>query len=196
MFRGAKVKGPGHSPPQPRTTVSSSERTREEVRTPIGVFVVECDPEGRVISTSWKEELRRGSVIKWATPSGSEGAPDAGSASPVKQALLEYFDGDLRAIDRIPVAPQGSEFQLSVWRELRRIPPGATVTYSQLAMQLGRSSATRAVGRANATNPIGLIVPCHRVVGYDGSLTGYGGGLDRKRWLLDHEHRHAMRDSP
>jgi methylated-DNA-[protein]-cysteine S-methyltransferase len=158
--------------------------------------VVECDPDGRVIATSWKEENLKGSVIKWAKPPASDPDHAPAPGSPVKRALLEYFDGDLRAIDRIPIAPQGSEFQLSVWRELRRIPPGATVTYSQLATQLGRSSATRAVGRANATNPIGLIVPCHRVVGYDGSLTGYGGGLDRKRWLLDHEHRHAQGTKP
>ena len=86
--------------------------------------------------------------------------------------------------------PSGTEFQRSVWQALRRIAPGETLSYTELARTVGRPRSIRAVGQANAANPIGLIIPCHRVVGVDGDLTGYGGGLSRKRWLLHHEFIH------
>ena len=87
-------------------------------------------------------------------------------------------------------------FQRSVWNELRKIPPGFVISYGALAQKIGRSSAARAVGLANGSNPIGIVVPCHRVIGSDGALTGYGGGLERKRWLLDHEARNAKGSRP
>jgi methylated-DNA-[protein]-cysteine S-methyltransferase len=94
----------------------------------------------------------------------------------------------LTAIDGLKVAfSTGTEFQLCVWRALREVPCGQTWSYGQLARKIGRPSAVRAVGLANGANPVGLVVPCHRVIGSDGSLTGYGGGLHRKRWLLAHE---------
>ena len=96
-----------------------------------------------------------------------------------------YFAGDVEAIDDIPVQTAGTPFQRSVWNELRNIPSGAAVSYGKLAEQIARPKAVRAVGLANGSNPIGIVVPCHRVIGSDGSLTGYGGGLERKRWLLD-----------
>lgn len=103
--------------------------------------------------------------------------------------LTRYFAGDLDAIDSIPVKAIGTSFQQDVWHALRAIPCGTTTSYGKLAEQIGRPSAVRAVGLANGSNPIAVVVPCHRVIGSTGSLTGYGGGLNRKRWLLDHESR-------
>lgn len=104
--------------------------------------------------------------------------------------LRAYFDGTLRMFD-LPLAARGTAFQCDVWRVLREVPFGETTHYGALAARLGRASAVRAVGAANGANPLSIVVPCHRVVGRDGSLTGYAGGLARKRWLLDHEARHA-----
>jgi methylated-DNA-[protein]-cysteine S-methyltransferase len=103
-----------------------------------------------------------------------------------RQQLTEYF-GRTRTTFDLSLAPVGSTFQRRVWDALRAIPYGTTVSYSELARRLGDTRATRAVGAANAKNPIPIIVPCHRVVGARGELTGFGGGLDRKRWLLEHE---------
>jgi len=103
-----------------------------------------------------------------------------------RQQLMEYF-GRTRTTFDLPLEPVGSTFQRRVWDALRVVPYGATVSYSELARRLGDPRATRAVGAANAKNPIPIIVPCHRVVGATGELTGFGGGLDRKRWLLEHE---------
>jgi methylated-DNA-[protein]-cysteine S-methyltransferase len=100
--------------------------------------------------------------------------------------LRAYFDGTLIKFD-LPLAPQGTAFQMVVWRELRNIPYGETISYGELARRIGRPTASRAVGHSNARNPISIIVPCHRVIGADHSLTGYAGGLDRKRTLLQHE---------
>ncbi len=98
-----------------------------------------------------------------------------------------YFAGDLEALATVPVDGGGTPFQRRVWAALRRIPAGETRSYSALAASLGDPRACRAVGLANGRNPIAIAVPCHRVIGADGSLTGYAGGLERKRWLLDHE---------
>jgi len=113
-------------------------------------------------------------------------APDS-----IKGPLVAYFDGRLDALDAIPVATGGTPFQRDVWRALRTIPAGTTTTYGHLASILGREGASRAVGAANGANPIAIVIPCHRVVGANGTLTGYGGGLARKRWLLAHETRHS-----
>jgi methylated-DNA-[protein]-cysteine S-methyltransferase len=106
-------------------------------------------------------------------------------------ALDAYFDGDLGALDDVRVATGGTEFQRSVWQALRTISAGTTQSYGQLAASLGRPAASRAVGAANGSNPVSIVVPCHRVIGASGSLTGYGGGLPRKRWLLDHEQKYV-----
>ena len=100
--------------------------------------------------------------------------------------LTEYFEGTRREFD-LPLRLQGTAFQTRVWRELGEIPYGQTWSYGQLARRIDKPSASRAVGLANGRNPISILVPCHRVIGADGSLTGYGGGLERKRWLLRHE---------
>jgi len=107
-----------------------------------------------------------------------------GGATDVMRA---YFDGDISAIESLKVANNGSEFQQTVWYMLRKIPAGKTWSYGQLAEAIGKPTASRAVGLANGSNPIAIVVPCHRVIGANGSLTGYGGGLSRKKWLLAHE---------
>lgn len=105
----------------------------------------------------------------------------------IRDALERYFNGELNALYGIPVAPRGTEFQKAAWSELCKIPPGETITYGEQARRLGKPKAMRAVGLANGKNPIGIVVPCHRVVGINGKLTGYAGGLERKEWLLRHE---------
>jgi O-6-methylguanine DNA methyltransferase len=105
----------------------------------------------------------------------------------IAEPLVAYFDGELEAIDAVPVATGGTPFQQQVWAALRTLPPRRTTSYGALAAALGAAGASRAVGLANGANPIAIVVPCHRVVGANGSLTGYGGGLHRKQWLLAHE---------
>lgn len=107
-------------------------------------------------------------------------------------ALEAYFSGNFAPVEQLTVRTAGTPFQQRVWAALREIPAGTTMSYGQLATQLGNRSATRAVGRANGANPVAIVVPCHRVIGADGSLTGFGGGMERKRWLLDHERSHAF----
>jgi methylated-DNA-[protein]-cysteine S-methyltransferase len=109
------------------------------------------------------------------------------------KALRAYFAGDIQAIDTLETCALGTEFQAKCWAALRKIPPGETRSYSQQATMIGNPKAVRAVGLANGANPIGIVVPCHRVVGADGTLTGYGGGLPRKKWLLEHEAKWAAK---
>lgn len=101
--------------------------------------------------------------------------------------LRAYLAGDVRGLEDLPVDPGGTPFQRQVWTALRRILPGTVMTYGELAKRLKRPTAYRAVGMTNALNPIAIVIPCHRLIGADGSLTGYAGGLERKRWLLEHE---------
>jgi O-6-methylguanine DNA methyltransferase len=103
--------------------------------------------------------------------------------------LDDYFAGRCAGINMLPLDPRGAPFERRVWQALRGIPPGSTASYGDIARQVGAPGAARAVGMANGANPIAIIVPCHRVIGANGTLTGYGGGLDRKTWLLDHERR-------
>jgi methylated-DNA-[protein]-cysteine S-methyltransferase len=112
---------------------------------------------------------------------------NAAAPKSILEALDAYFGGELNALDKLPTATGGTKFQRAVWRALRSIPAGTTESYGALATRLGRTGSGRAVGAANGANPIAIVVPCHRVIGADGTLTGYGGGLARKRWLLDHE---------
>ncbi|MFM7427535.1 MAG: methylated-DNA--[protein]-cysteine S-methyltransferase [Elainella sp.] len=105
----------------------------------------------------------------------------------ISERILAYLDGDYSIVDQIPVSTGGTAFQQQVWLALREIPVGTTLTYGQLALRLGKPSASRAVGLTNSLNPISIVLPCHRVIGANGNLTGYAGGLERKRWLLEHE---------
>ena len=119
---------------------------------------------------------------------------EEGNAPPsVKRALKAYFEGEIEAVNTLPTATGGTEFQREVWKALRTIPAGTTISYGQLARKLGRAGASRAVGAANGANPIPIVVPCHRVIGADGTLTGFGGGLPNKKWLLEHEARFAAK---
>lgn len=160
----------------------------ERLPTPIGTLLLVSDEQGRLRATDWDDHEPRMHALlrRQYGPRGSTLEP-APKPTPLSGALQRYFAGDLAAIDALPVATAGTEFQRSVWHALRRIPCGETVSYATLARRIGRDSAVRAVGLANGANPIGIVVPCHRVVGSDGSLTGYGGGIERKRWLLAHE---------
>ena len=108
-------------------------------------------------------------------------------AGPLRAAFGAYFAGDLDSLGAIRWIGEGTAFQQRVWRALCEIPAGETWSYAQLAARIGRPTAVRAVGLANGSNPVALVVPCHRVIGSNGTLTGYGGGLHRKRWLLEHE---------
>lgn len=156
-----------------------------EVPSPIGDIVIACldravvalrfgDGDGEITGLLGRRFQR------WATGSGPHADAAAGR-------LRDYFAGDIHALDGIQVDTGGTPFQQAVWAQLRRIPPGRTASYREIAAAIGAPSATRAVGAANGANPVGIIIPCHRVIGADGALTGYGGGLDRKRWLLEHE---------
>ncbi|MFE9106375.1 methylated-DNA--[protein]-cysteine S-methyltransferase [Actinomadura geliboluensis] len=119
---------------------------------------------------------------------GAPGDPDTEPFATVAKQLSAYFAGELTEFD-VPLNLRGTPFQQRVWAALQEIPYGRTTTYGELAVEIGSPSASRAVGLANGRNPVSVIVPCHRVVGSTGSLTGYGGGLDRKRYLLDFERR-------
>jgi methylated-DNA-[protein]-cysteine S-methyltransferase len=163
--------------------------TLDRYPTPIGDLLLATDDAGvvRVIDLAGDEgwmtqHLHRqygsGLLLKWGK------APAA-----VRQSLDAYFAGRLDALDDIPCQADGTPFQQQVWTALRAIPAGQTLSYGALANRLGNPKAVRAVGLANGSNPIPIVIPCHRVIGSDGSLTGYGGGLERKRWLLAHEGR-------
>ncbi len=118
---------------------------------------------------------------------GGQPIEDEADPAGAVSGLAAYFAGDLGALDGIAVDPGGTPFQRDVWSALRRVAAGRTVSYGELAELSGHPRAVRAVGLANARNPIAIVIPCHRVIGADGSLTGYGGGLERKEWLLRHE---------
>jgi methylated-DNA-[protein]-cysteine S-methyltransferase len=130
-------------------------------------------------------------TLLWMSPlpergAGAAEARDREVLDAAREQLEAYFDGDLTVFD-LPLAPRGTAFQRRVWAALVEIPFGETTSYGALAQRLDRPGAARAVGLANGRNPISIIIPCHRVIGSDGRLTGYGGGIDRKAWLLDHE---------
>ena len=127
-----------------------------------------------------------GLYMDTATAVQPTGKKDPGPFREVTQQLSAYFEGDLRQFD-LPIRLEGTKFQQTVWAALRELRFGQRISYGELARRIGQPSASRAVGLANGRNPISIIVPCHRVIGASGSLVGYGGGLDRKRWLLDHE---------
>lgn len=156
-----------------------------EIESPIGQIAVACSGPSVVAlhfvdhAAEFASGLRR--------RFGDWEAVDGQHAADVAARLRAYFGGELHALQGIPVDPWGTPFQQRVWAQLRRIPPSRTASYREIAAAIGAPTATRAVGAANGANPIGIIIPCHRVIGANGTLTGYGGGLDRKRWLLQHE---------
>ena len=160
--------------------------TLERLATPIGEALVVTDEAGRLRAFNWRDyEARMRAWIGRHYPRARLG--EGRSPEAVRAALLAYFGGKADALDGLEWRASGTPFQLKVWAALCTIPVGETLSYGALAARIGRPSAVRAVGLANGANPISLVVPCHRVIGTDGSLTGYGGGLPRKRWLLAHE---------
>ena len=165
----------------------------DTLTTPIGELVLICDEEGRLRATDWTHYDERMHRLL-ARHYGKDSFTLARAHNPygLTSALAAYFDGDIHALDSLPVATEGTEFQKRVWQTLRAIPAGQTISYGELAMRLGKPAAVRAVGLANGANPIGVVSPCHRVIGANGSLTGYGGGLERKRWLLNHERQYSL----
>ncbi len=162
--------------------------TLSEVPTPLGLMLVATDQQGRLRVLDWKTHEARMHRLLGRLYGRAGVRLSPGEAAPaVVAALQAFFAGDLSAIDAIPVETAGTPFQKAVWDALRRIPAGETWSYAQLARHIGRPSAVRAVGAANGANPIGVVVPCHRVIGSGGHLTGYAGGIERKAWLLSHE---------
>jgi O-6-methylguanine DNA methyltransferase len=148
------------------------------------LVVTDADGTLRALDFSdFQERMRRLLARHYGDFTLAEAAVPAAVAA----ALDSYFAGDVTALDALPVATGGTGFQKKVWAALRRIPAGETMGYGALAARLGKPGAARAVGLANGSNPIGIVVPCHRVIGANGTLTGYAGGVERKRWLLAHE---------
>jgi methylated-DNA-[protein]-cysteine S-methyltransferase len=159
----------------------------ERIATPIGHMLVVGDEDDRLRALGWadlEERLQRQLTAHYGGRFELQSRP---TSALIRDALHAYLEGKLDAIDAIAVATGGTTFQRTVWEALRLIPAGTTLSYRELAARIGRPNAVRAVGHANGANPIGVVVPCHRLIGSNGSLTGYGGGLERKRWLLKHE---------
>lgn len=142
------------------------------IDSPVGPLSISVDASGRLQSIHF----------------GASELSSSGDCAHVIAQLEEYFAGSRKTFD-LDLAPHGTPFQLAVWNELMNVGYGETITYAELAQRIGKPNAVRAVGAANGANPIPLIVPCHRVIGSNGTLTGYGGGIERKQWLLAHEGR-------
>lgn len=160
---------------------------RDDIDTPIGRLSILVDDTGTLHMLSFGDgrdidHLDAKDAVRKTDPGG------------VVTVLTRYFAGDLTAIDELKVAPTGTPFQRKVWAALREIPCGETRSYGDIARRIGDPKAVRAVGTANGANPIAVVVPCHRVIGSNGSLTGYGGGLPRKKWLLAHESKNGSLD--
>lgn len=158
--------------------------TLDRIETPIGTALAVTDDAGVLRAFDWTDYepamLKRiGRCYPRAVLREGQG--------PLRPVFTRYFAGEVDAFDEVAWEGAGTAFQRKVWETLCTIPAGETLSYAQLAERIGRPTAVRAVGLANGSNPVALIVPCHRVIGSDGSLTGYGGGLHRKRWLLEHE---------
>lgn len=166
----------------------SLEFDMDRVSTPIGTMIIAVDPEGNLRAALFAEdeETVRHYLRLQCGKSGFILKP-AKNPHGISETIGRYFAGELSAINGIPVETGGTSFQREVWHALREIPCGATTSYGKLAERIGRPAAVRAVGLANGANPVAVVVPCHRVIGANGSLTGYGGGIERKRWLLNHE---------
>ena len=163
----------------------------DRIATPVGEVLLVVDADGAVRALDFHDYEPR--LLRLLRRHYGEAVLNPGAApAAVRQAVAAYFDGNATALDGLQVRTGGTEFQRAVWAALRAIPPGQTRTYSQVAAAIGRPSAVRAVGLANGSNPIAVIVPCHRVIGANGTLTGYAGGLERKHWLLEHEQKHAQ----
>ena len=162
----------------------------ERWESPAVVLLLVTDEEGalRALEFGENEERMRRSLRR---AYGDVAVVEGKAPALLKQALEAYFAGEIDALEKVPTATVGTPFQKEVWKALRSIPAGTTISYGTLAAKIGRKGASRAVGAANGANPVPIVVPCHRVIGADGSLTGFGSGLGRKQWLLEHERRYS-----
>ncbi|EDZ6142824.1 methylated-DNA--[protein]-cysteine S-methyltransferase [Salmonella enterica subsp. enterica] len=160
----------------------------EKIATPLGPLWVVCDEQFRLRAIEWEQYRDRMEQLL-NIHYRHEGYERLSATNPggLSDKLADYFAGNLAVIDTLETATGGTPFQREVWQALRAIPCGQVIHYGQLAAQLGRPGAARAVGAANGANPISIVVPCHRVIGRNGTLTGYAGGVQRKEWLLRHE---------
>jgi methylated-DNA-[protein]-cysteine S-methyltransferase len=159
----------------------------ERLDTPTGRMVIVSDEEARLRAVDWEDHEERMTRLLQRHYGADVELREVKRPSDARRALEAYFDGDISAIGNAATATNGTDFQRKVWDALRKIPAGKPISYGALASRIGKPKAMRAVGLANGSNPIAIFVPCHRVIGADKSLTGYGGGVERKRWLLQHE---------
>ena len=158
----------------------------DRLATPLGEALLVTDEAGYLRAFDWAD--RETAMARLLRLHYGQLRLEAGAAPDgVRKRVRHYFEGNIACLPEIEWRTAGTAFQRAVWRTLTTIAPGQTLSYRALAMKLGCPSAVRAVGAANGSNPLTVVVPCHRVIGADGSLTGYGGGLERKRWLLRHE---------
>jgi methylated-DNA-[protein]-cysteine S-methyltransferase len=168
-----------------RTVPTKAKLLLGRVKSPVGAILVVC--KGEILCALEFADSKDRMIAALRRRHGDFSLVEAADPAGVCTRIGAYLMGELDALDDISVDGGGTEFQRKVWVELRRIAPGEVVSYGALARRMGIPASVRAVARANALNPVSIVVPCHRVIGSDGSLTGYGGGLPRKRWLLEHE---------
>ena len=160
----------------------------EQLSSPLGPMLLLTDDQQSLRMLDWVDcQERMDRLLRRQYGLGQTRTVPSTRRTAARDAMEAYFAGDLTAIDSLPVANGGTDFQRQVWAALRTIPAGQTCSYGQLAAAIDRPKAVRALGLANGANPIAIVVPCHRVIGANAALTGYGSGIARKRWLLDHE---------
>ncbi|MES0266672.1 methylated-DNA--[protein]-cysteine S-methyltransferase [Citrobacter sedlakii] len=160
----------------------------DKIATPLGPLWILCDEQFHLRAVEWEQHSdRMEQLLDIHYRAGGYSRIPAKNPGGLADKLADYFAGNIDVIDTLPTATGGTPFQRDVWQMLRTIPKGQVMHYGQMAEQLGRPGAARAVGAANGSNPISIVVPCHRVIGRNGALTGYAGGVQRKEWLLLHE---------
>ena len=163
----------------------------DRITSPIGTLLAVWQPGAlRALHFDDGDETPWRQLLRWQF--GTETLASERAPGEIRRPIEAYFQGEITAIDAVPVHASGTPFQQQTWTALRQIPAGTTISYGELAARIGRPGASRAVGLANGSNPIAVVVPCHRVIGAKGALTGYGGGLHRKRWLLAHEQANRL----
>jgi methylated-DNA-[protein]-cysteine S-methyltransferase len=174
------------NPIETRNATRSGTFSVDRLKTPIGMALLVTDADGALRALDWEDfESRMKELLRRQL--GEIGLKDGRAPHAIRSALSAYFNGDLSRLGAIEWRVAGTPFQRKVWTALSKIPVGTTMSYGALASCLKMPLAVRAVGHANGANPISVVVPCHRLIGADGSLVKYGGGLHRKRWLLRHE---------
>ncbi|HDL7834534.1 TPA: methylated-DNA--[protein]-cysteine S-methyltransferase [Yersinia enterocolitica] len=160
----------------------------DRMATPQGELLLIADEEHRLRAIDWADHYERlMKLLRNHYGANTFSLVEQRNPGGLSDSMQRYFAGELNIIDNLPVKTAGTDFQRQVWQQLRKIPCGETITYGELAKRINRPTASRAVGMANGLNPISIVVPCHRVIGQQGALTGYAGGVERKRWLLMHE---------